>query len=160
MVHREQEIKQLQGWAQTVLNLINKFEDGLKELGPLAAIEEAESRPASPDEDGFPPEEEVPSAAVATARALTSRARDLTAHRQGIAKLRQHFSKVFSLPQQFALSALFGHASFMQEMLHEQISDDHYTVESQLVPCFPLCWGACCSYSQKQSDFSGEMLSH
>lgn len=93
MVHREQEIKQLQGWAQTVLNLINKFEDGLKELGPLAAIEEAESRPASPDEDGFPPEEEVPSAAVATARALTSRARDLTAHRQGIAKLRQHFSK-------------------------------------------------------------------
>ncbi|DBA96032.1 TPA: hypothetical protein ACH3X1_001533 [Trebouxia sp. C0004] len=93
MVHREQEIKQLQGWAQTVLNLINKFEDGLKELGPLAATEESESRPASPDEDGFPPEEEVPSAAVATARALTSRARDLTAHRQGIAKLRQHFCK-------------------------------------------------------------------
>jgi len=111
MVHREQEIKQLQGWAQTVLNLINKFEDGLKELGPLAAIEEAQSRPASPDEDGFPPEEEVPSAAVATARALTSRARDLTAHRQGIAKLRQHFSKVISLLQQFARSALFGHAS-------------------------------------------------
>lgn len=97
MVHREQEIKQLQGWAQTVQNLINKFEDGLKELGPLAAIEEAENRPASPDEDGFPTtEEEVPSA-VATARALTKRARDLTAHRQGIAKLRQHFSKVIIL---------------------------------------------------------------
>ena len=111
MVHREQEIKQLQGWAQTVLNLINKFEDGLKELGPLAAIEEAESRPTSPDEDGFPPEEEVPSAAVATARALTSRARDLTAHRQGIAKLRQHFSKVISLLQQLALGPLFGPAS-------------------------------------------------
>ncbi len=111
MVHREQEIKQLQGWAQTVLNLINKFEDGLKELGPLAAIEEAESRPASPDEDGFPPEEEVPSAAVATARALTSRARDLTAHRQGIAKLRQHFSKVISLLQQSTLFASFDLAS-------------------------------------------------
>ena len=92
MVHREQEIKQLQGWAQTVLNLITKFEDGLKELGPLAAIEEADSRPSSPDEE-FPSDEEVPSA-VATARALTNRARDLTSHRQGIAKLRQHFSKV------------------------------------------------------------------
>ena len=42
MVHREQEIKQLQGWAQTVLNLINKFEDGLKELGPLAALEDGD----------------------------------------------------------------------------------------------------------------------
>ena len=94
MVHREQEIKQLQGWAQTVLNLINKFEDGLKELGPLAAIEEAEGRPASPDEEAHV-DEEVPTA-VATARALTDRARDLTAHRQGIAKLRQHFSKVQS----------------------------------------------------------------
>ena len=68
------------------------FEDGLKELGPLAAIEEAEGRPASPDEEA-PAEEEVPTA-VATARALTSRARDLTNHRQAIAKLRQHFSKV------------------------------------------------------------------
>ena len=92
MVHREQEIKQLQGWAQTVLNLINKFEDGLQELGPLAALEDGDSRTSSPDEP-LPADEEVPSAA-ATARALTNRARDLTAHRQGIAKLRQHFSKV------------------------------------------------------------------
>ena len=94
MVHREQEMKQLQGWAQTVLNLINKFEDGLKELGPLAALEEADSRPGSPDEP-LPGDAEL--TAVATARALTNRARDLTAHRQGIAKLRQHFSKVCSL---------------------------------------------------------------
>ena len=100
MVHREQEIKQLQGWAQTVLNLINKFEDGLKELGPLAALEEADSRPASPDEP-LPADEE--SSAVATARALTNRARDLTAHRQGIAKLRQHFSKVCLLLQSLGL---------------------------------------------------------
>lgn len=106
MVHREQEIKQLQGWAQTVLNLINKFEDGLKELGPLAAIEEAEGRAGSPDEEA-PADEEVPTA-VATARALTNRARDLTAHRQGIAKLRQHFSKVWNLfyPQAGALLQL------------------------------------------------------
>lgn len=94
MVHREQEIKQLQGWAQTVQNLVNKFEDGLNELGPLAAIEEVEAGLATPEEDTPPAvDEEVPSA-VATARALTNRARDLTAHRQGIAKLRQHFSKV------------------------------------------------------------------
>ncbi|KAL3153768.1 hypothetical protein ABBQ32_013356 [Trebouxia sp. C0010 RCD-2024] len=93
MVHREQEIKQLQGWAQTVQNLVNKFEDGLNELGPLAAIEEVEAGLATPEEDTPPAvDEEVPSA-VATARALTNRARDLTAHRQGIAKLRQHFSK-------------------------------------------------------------------
>ena len=93
-MHREQEIKQLQGWAQTVQNLVNKFEDGLKELGPLAAIEEAEAGLASPDEEApASGEEEVPTA-VASARALTNRARDLTAHRQGIAKLRQHFSKV------------------------------------------------------------------
>lgn len=95
MVHREQEIKQLQGWAQTVLNLISKFEDGIKELGPLAAIEEAEGRPGSPDEEA-PADEEVPTA-VTTARALTNRARDLTNHRQTIAKLRQHFSKVWPL---------------------------------------------------------------
>ena len=97
MVHREQEIKQLQGWAQTVQNLVNKFEDGLKELGPLAAIEEAEAGLASPDEEApAAGDDEVPTA-VASARALTNRARDLTAHRQGIAKLRQHFSKVCRL---------------------------------------------------------------
>ena len=94
MVHREQEIKQLQGWAQTVQNLVNKFEDGLKELGPLAAIEEAEAGLFSPDEEAAANGDEEAATAVASARALTSRARDLTAHRQGIAKLRQHFSKV------------------------------------------------------------------
>ena len=106
MVHREQEIKQLQGWAQTVQNLVNKFEDGLKELGPLAAIEEAEASLASPDEEAAAGagDEEVPTA-VASARALTNRARDLTAHRQGIAKLRQHFSKVCQMCRSPLLNA-------------------------------------------------------
>lgn len=106
MVHREQEIKQLQGWAQTVQNLVNKFEDGLKELGPLAAIEEAEAGLASPDEEApAAGDDEVPTA-VASARALTNRARDLTAHRQGIAKLRQHFSKVWQAALALHLVAL------------------------------------------------------
>lgn len=100
MVHREQEMKQLQGWAQTVHNLVNKFQDGLKELenglkelGPLADVEEAEAGLALPDGEAASGGEEA-STSEACDSTLASRARDLTAHRQGIAKLRQHFSKV------------------------------------------------------------------
>lgn len=98
MVHREQEIKQLQGWAQTVQNLVNKFEDALQELGPLAALDDGNSRSPSPDEEA-PAEEDAASTAN---RALARHAGNLTQHRQTLAKLRLHFQKV-SLDSTYAV---------------------------------------------------------
>lgn len=89
MVHREQEIKQLQGWAQTVQNLINKFEDALQELGPLAGLDDGTTRSPSPDEEA-PVEDDANGAN----RALARHASNLTQHRQALVKLRQHFQKV------------------------------------------------------------------
>ena len=99
MVHREQEIKQLQGWAQTVLNLVNKFEDALQELGPLAALDDGSTRSPSPDEEAPVGEEEGAN------RALARHAGNITQHRQALAKLRQHFQKVRLTLTQFLFNA-------------------------------------------------------
>ena len=105
MVHREQEIKQLQGWAQTVQNLINKFEDALQELGPLAALEDGLARSCSPDEEN-PPEEGDGTAGAN--RALVRHAGSLTQHCQALNKLRQHFQKVSPLQRAVAVFSCMG----------------------------------------------------
>lgn len=90
MVHGEEEIKTLESWAGVVNNLVHKFEDGLKEHED--GLVQALLAPWA-DANAAATAEEV-STAVASDSATRSRLGDLTAQRQGIAKLRQQFSKV------------------------------------------------------------------
>ena len=68
LLQNEQKTKQLEDWAQTVLTLINRFEDHLRQLSVLAAVEAAASPQKSPCE---PPLLKKTSTAVATARPFT-----------------------------------------------------------------------------------------
>ena len=91
ILRNEQSTKHLKVWAQTLLTLINKCEDHLRQLSALAAVEESASLQQSPC---APLSFEKTSTAGATARTLKDPAKDIHYHRQGIAMIRMEFIKV------------------------------------------------------------------